>query len=170
MRWPVSARRALFRFAPRRYEQRLFSSNPLCLRDEDKPNPIDSSLGDLGLVIKDDYANFKEHFSVPKYAIVLDHGLMGFSELRLAGSLLPGVQYWRGIKEAYVENGIEPIVTKVPMTGSIQQRAEALHHQIQERLDGEHKEVNIIARKSFLLYFRLVSSSQLLRSLTNHHH
>ncbi|KAL8687290.1 MAG: hypothetical protein Q9218_006497, partial [Villophora microphyllina] len=47
----------------------------------------------------------------PKHPIVLAHGLLGFDELHLAGSRLPGIHYWRGIAEAMRKNGIEVITT-----------------------------------------------------------
>jgi triacylglycerol lipase len=81
--------------------------------------------------------------AAPKYPIVLAHGLMGFDELRLAGSLLPGVQYWRGIKQALQANGIEVIIASVPATGSIEERAFKLGQDIASKADG--KSVNIIA-------------------------
>lgn len=68
---------------------------------------------------------------------------MGFDELRLAGHFLPGIQYWRGITDAYRQNHIEAYTTAVPTTGSIEERALALHEQIQAKASG--KDVNIIA-------------------------
>lgn len=79
----------------------------------------------------------------PRNPIVLAHGLLGFDELRIAGGLLPGVQYWRGIKEALLVNGIEVFVTSVPASGSIEQRAEMLSKDIQQKACGRN--VNIIA-------------------------
>ncbi len=94
-------------------------------------------------VITHDYATLRETYASPKYPIVLAHGLMGFDELRLAGRWLPGVQYWRGIKEAMMQHNIEVITTSVPTTGSIQERAEALNNEIKSKAAG--KSVNIIA-------------------------
>lgn len=68
---------------------------------------------------------------------------MGFDELRLAGSLFPGVHYWRGIAEAMKANGIEVITASVPATGSIEERALKLGNDIAAKADG--KSVNIIA-------------------------
>lgn len=79
----------------------------------------------------------------PKYPIVLAHGLLGFDELRLAGPLLPGVQYWRGIKEALASKGVDVITATVPPSGSIEQRAEELAKDI--AIGGRGKDVNIIA-------------------------
>jgi hypothetical protein len=55
----------------------------------------------------------------PKYPVVLAHGLLGFSELRLAGPYLPSISYWRGIKDALTANRAEIILTQVPPTSSI---------------------------------------------------
>jgi triacylglycerol lipase len=68
---------------------------------------------------------------------------MGFNELHLAGNLLPGVQYWRGITEAMRANGIEVITASVPASGSIEERALKLGQDIAEKANG--KSVNIIA-------------------------
>jgi triacylglycerol lipase len=106
--------------------------------------PIDGkSQESVERLIKDDFAAFKEKYRTPKYPIVLAHGLMGFDELRLAGKYLPGIQYWRGIKEAMHKNDIEVITTSVPTTGSIKQRAYALLEQLDEKAAG--RSVNIVA-------------------------
>ena len=68
---------------------------------------------------------------------------MGFDELRLGGRYLPGVQYWRGIKQALQGNGIEVIIASVPATGSIEERAFKLSQDIASKADG--KSVNIVA-------------------------
>lgn len=68
---------------------------------------------------------------------------MGFDELHLAGHLLPGVQYWRGIREALAVKGIEVITATVPSSGSIEARAAKLAESIAEKAHG--KSVNIIA-------------------------
>ena len=78
-----------------------------------------------------------------KYTIVLAHGLLGFSELRLAGQFLPGLKYWRGIPVALSAKGIEVIVATVPPSGSVEARAAKLAESIAAKAKG--KEVNIIA-------------------------
>ncbi|KAJ5496299.1 hypothetical protein N7463_008286 [Penicillium fimorum] len=85
----------------------------------------------------------KNAIPAPKYPVVLAHGLLGFDELRLAGPYLPGVQYWRGIKEALTARGIEVITASVPPSGSIEARAEQLARNIETEARG--KDVNIIA-------------------------
>lgn len=79
----------------------------------------------------------------PKHPIVLAHGLLGFDELRLAGPFLPGVQYWRGIKEALSMKGVEVITATVPPSASIEMRAEVLAETITSAARG--REVNIVA-------------------------
>ena len=98
---------------------------------------------DLGRLITDDFAAFKEKYQTPDNPIVLAHGLMGFDELHLVGHHLPGVQYWRGIKQALNANDIEVITTTVPTTGSIETRGKALAASIAAKAAGKH--VNIIA-------------------------
>ncbi|EAW10914.1 triglyceride lipase [Aspergillus clavatus NRRL 1] len=130
-----------------------------CLRHHQVPNPLASSgtkasqwsctstldprLEDLGKIIKDEYAVVRDHYETPKYPIVLAHGLLGFDELRLAGPFFPGVQYWRGIKEALSMKGIEVITATVPPSGSIEMRAQELVKDIDQA--GLGKDVNIIA-------------------------
>jgi triacylglycerol lipase len=98
---------------------------------------------DLDQLIEDDFATLRDKYQTPKYPIVLAHGLLGFDELRLAGKFLPGVQYWRGIKEALNANNIEVITTAVPASASIEQRAVALMKDIKTKARG--KTVNIVA-------------------------
>ncbi|KAF1988532.1 alpha/beta-hydrolase [Aulographum hederae CBS 113979] len=103
----------------------------------------DARLKDFGRVIEDEYSTIRQKYETPKNPIILAHGLLGFDEIRLAGSLLPGIEYWRGIKEAMASNGIEVIITAVPRSGSIEARAEKLGESIAEKAQG--KSVNIIA-------------------------
>ncbi|KAI9043538.1 triglyceride lipase [Aspergillus affinis] len=127
----------------------------------------DPRLESLGKVIKDEYAVVRDSYGMyylyleyqyyfrdesavnrmladtPKHPIVLAHGLLGFDELRLAGPFLPGVQYWRGIKEALSMKGVQVITATVPPSGSIKMRAEELARDIAVGAQG--KDVNIIA-------------------------
>jgi triacylglycerol lipase len=79
----------------------------------------------------------------PKHPIVLAHGLLGFAELKLAGSYLPSINYWRGIKDALSANRAEVITTSVPPSGSIEHRAAKLAEDIEAQAKG--KSVNIVA-------------------------
>ena len=109
-------------------------------RNLDSPDPRISS---LGRVIKDDYATIRTNYQTPKHTIVLAHGLLGFDELHVAGRLLPGVHYWRGITEALRNNGAEVIAAAVPASASIEERAEKLGRDIGQKAGG--RAVNIIA-------------------------
>lgn len=95
--------------------------------------------------------------AAPKYPVVLAHGLLGFDELRLAGPYLPGVQYWRGIKEALTARGIEVITATVPPSASIEARAEQLARNIEAGARG--KDVNIIAYVTFIYWLRISTYS-----------
>ena len=123
--------------ASRRASRHSTSVSPV----EEKP--LDPRFKDLGTAIKDDFAEYRSKYDAPKHPIVLAHGLLGFDELHIAGKWLPGVQYWRGIREALEKKGIEVITTTVPTTGSIKERAVALHEQIRSKAHG--KDVNIVA-------------------------
>ena len=79
----------------------------------------------------------------PEHPIVLAHGLLGFDELHLAGKILPGLHYWRGITEALAANGIEVITASVPPSASIEERAAKLGKDIEGKAHG--KSVNIVA-------------------------
>ncbi|KAL4753402.1 hypothetical protein BDW72DRAFT_210280 [Aspergillus terricola var. indicus] len=103
----------------------------------------DPRLEDFGKVIRDEYALVRKHYDTPKHPIILAHGLLGFSELRLAGPLLPGIHYWRGIKEAFSMKGVEVIAATVPPSASIEMRAKVLAETIASAARG--REVNIVA-------------------------
>jgi len=105
--------------------------------------PPDSRISNIGRTIKDDYATLRDKYQTPRNPIVLAHGLLGFDELRLVGKLLPGVHYWRGITEALKANGTEVILTSVPPSASIEERAVKLSEDIERKAGG--KSVNIIA-------------------------
>jgi len=111
--------------------------------EHQKKTDSDPRINDLGRAIEDDFATIRQNYATPKHPIVLAHGLLGFDELRLAGSLLPGVHYWRGITDAMRANGIEVIIASVPASGSIEERALKLGEDIAAKADG--KSVNIIA-------------------------
>ncbi|EEQ86759.2 triacylglycerol lipase [Blastomyces dermatitidis ER-3] len=119
--------------------------NPvICLTiNVSKPHPQDLCLELLEPLMKDKYSTIRDTYLKPKYPIVLAHGLLGFDELRLGGKYLPGIQYWRGIKEAFTLQGIDVITVPVLPSGSVEQRAEALMRGIEAWIQVD--EVNIIA-------------------------
>ncbi|KAG6069640.1 hypothetical protein E4U16_004929 [Claviceps sp. LM84 group G4] len=114
--------------------------------------------------IKDDYAYIRDNYATPRYPIVLAHGLLGFSELRLPVSKLlplplPAIHYWRGIREALTAQGARVITTRVPPSSSIRVRAATLADQITaQHLGGP---VNIIAHSMGGLDARYMISEML---------
>lgn len=94
-------------------------------------------------IIEDDFLVLRDNYATPKHPIILAHGLLGFDELHPAGSILPGIQYWRGITEALAARGVEVITAEVPPSGRIEVRAKELAEVIEQRAGG--KAVNIIA-------------------------
>ncbi|KAI9791738.1 MAG: hypothetical protein M1816_003548 [Peltula sp. TS41687] len=126
-----------------------YSTRPIAFKAEFSTSGLrrsldpDSRFKHLGRVIKDDYANIRSKYETPKNPIILAHGLLGFDELHIAGPLLPGLHYWRGVTEALAINGIEVITASVPASASIEQRAAKLGADIAQKAAG--KSVNIIA-------------------------
>jgi len=57
--------------------------------------------------------------------------------------MFPGIQYWRGIRDALAANGVDVIITNVPPSGSIEVRAARLGEIIAREAKG--KKVNIVA-------------------------
>ncbi|KAF1808332.1 alpha/beta-hydrolase [Eremomyces bilateralis CBS 781.70] len=118
-----------------RRQWRYFSTSRRLMRDP--------QLEEYDRMFQNEFGSLKDKYDAPKHPIVLAHGLLGFDELRLAGSFLPGIQYWRGIVNALRLQNIEVITTEVPSSGSIEARAEKLAMRIAEKAGG--KSVNIIA-------------------------
>ncbi|KAL7918705.1 Alpha/Beta hydrolase protein [Trichoderma austrokoningii] len=109
----------------------------------------DARIRDFGRRIHDEYATIRETYATPKYPIVLAHGLLGFSELRVS-ALLPPIEYWHGIKQALTQNNCAVITASVPPTGSIEERAAKLAADIvaqtsHDRTSSSMPTVNIIA-------------------------
>jgi triacylglycerol lipase len=90
------------------------------------------------------WSSYSDHrVAAPKNPIILAHGLFGFDEFHIAGAFLPGVQYWRGIREALAQKHVEVITATVPPSGTIEMRAARLAETIAAKAEG--KSVNIIA-------------------------
>ncbi|KAL9538189.1 hypothetical protein MBANPS3_011133 [Mucor bainieri] len=83
------------------------------------------------------------HYVAPRAPIVLCHGLYGFDKLGPDALPLLQVQYWGGIENELAKLGAKVIVTKVPSTGSIWDRAHTLHSILKSILDG--RDVNFVA-------------------------
>ncbi|MEM9074898.1 MAG: alpha/beta fold hydrolase [Myxococcota bacterium] len=71
---------------------------------------------------------------VPRFPIVLIHGFMGFDRVA-------GIEYFRGIRASLEAEGIRVVLVRLPPTGSIQSRAEALMKQIAD-IEGD---LNLVA-------------------------
>lgn len=58
--------------------------------------------------------------------------------------MLPSLQisHWRGIREVLESNGVDVLITRVPATSSIKERASILEEAIAEKYGG--REVNLI--------------------------
>ncbi|KAL0096121.1 Alpha/Beta hydrolase protein [Phycomyces blakesleeanus] len=83
------------------------------------------------------------HYVAPRAPIVLCHGLYGFD---LWGpDAFPALQfhYWQGIEDALAKLGAKVIVTGVPKTGSIRERAQELHAVLKAIM--KDKDVNFVA-------------------------
>ncbi|EGR45931.1 uncharacterized protein TRIREDRAFT_67507 [Trichoderma reesei QM6a] len=121
--WPRHHGPRLSRSLPnlRRSRARTFSAAKPLLHESSH----DPRIRDLGRQILDDYAMIRENYATPKHPIVLAHGLLGFSELKVS-PYLPAIEYWNGIKQALVANRCSVLTTSVPPSGSIEERAEKL--------------------------------------------
>lgn len=74
--------------------------------------------------------------------MVFCHGLLGFDYL--GPTSLPPLQisHWRGIREVLESNGVDVLITRVPATASVADRAAILAETIAEKYEGQ--EVNLI--------------------------
>lgn len=104
------------------------------------------------------------HYIPPRAPIVLCHGLYGFDKIGPDALPLLQVQYWGGIENALAKLGAKVIVTKVPSTGSIWERAQTLHSILKSILEGQ--DVNFIAHSMVTFFMFLVTdkSSTLIKS------
>ncbi|KAI9495823.1 Alpha/Beta hydrolase protein [Zychaea mexicana] len=83
------------------------------------------------------------HYRAPRAPVVLCHGLYGYDKWGPASFPMLQVHYWGGIEEALAKLGAKVIVTKVPRTGSVWERAQELHGILGAILAGNN--VNFIA-------------------------
>lgn len=118
------------------------------LVDDDASLSDDERVEKLGKAYHDEYNTIKTSYRTPKHPIVLCHGLLGFDSMRLGEfeSLqippLAVIHYWKGIKEALEANGNEVFITRVPRTATVEERAEILAQQIQNKFGG--RSINLI--------------------------
>ncbi|KAG2183242.1 hypothetical protein INT43_006246 [Umbelopsis isabellina] len=82
-------------------------------------------------------------YIAPRAPIVLCHGLYGYD--KIGPDAIPSLQihYWGGIDDALAKLGAKVIVTRVPRTGGIQQRAQQLHTILKATAKG--KDINFLA-------------------------
>lgn len=66
------------------------------------------------------------------------------------------VDYWRGIRRALEEAGVEVLITRVPASASIEERARTLCQVISEKMPG--REINLIGHSMGGLDARLLVS------------
>jgi triacylglycerol lipase len=85
----------------------------------------------------------------PKIPLVFCHGLLGWDSVSL-GTPFASLQisHWKGIREVLSENGIEVLITRVPATSGVEERAKVLERKIAETYPG--REVHLIGRFSVL--------------------
>jgi triacylglycerol lipase len=69
----------------------------------------------------------------PKSPVVFCHGLMGFDTVN---TYIVRLSHWRGIREILESNGVEVLITRVPGTGSIEERAKVLERAIVDAYAG----------------------------------
>lgn len=119
------------------------------------------------LEIKDRFSKLRDKYGMPKYPIVLCHGLLGFDSLVLlkapqlglakgediqdvADSVLRRgitMNYWHGIETALTKAGATVIIAKVPPFGLIEQRAEHLDRLLSEKcaeMGGKRLKINVV--------------------------
>ena len=67
------------------------------------------------------------------------HGLLGFDFVTIGPSIAPvQVTHWRGIKEVLETNGTEVLITRVPATSSVADRAKVLEEKISTMYPGRN--------------------------------
>jgi triacylglycerol lipase len=71
--------------------------------------------------------------------------LLGFDSIQLGASFAPvQVSHWRGIKEVLEANGTEVLITRVPATSSIADRARVLEQKVSEVYPG--RDVHLVGQ------------------------
>ncbi|CAG8564744.1 13395_t:CDS:2 [Dentiscutata heterogama] len=86
----------------------------------------------------------RPNYRAPRLPIVLCHGLFGFDKLGPSSIPYLQIHYWSGIEEALQKLGAKVVVTRVPRTGCIRARAQALHHALESILSDKCN-VNLLA-------------------------
>lgn len=97
---------------------------------------------DKGETTEEEEAKLSRKYASPKNPIIFCHGLLGFDYLGPASLPPLQISHWRGIREVLESNGTEVMITRVPATSSVKDRAKILMETIEERYAG--REVNLI--------------------------
>ncbi|KIJ46385.1 hypothetical protein M422DRAFT_249978 [Sphaerobolus stellatus SS14] len=93
---------------------------------------------------EEEQAQIRKKYLAPRNPLVFCHGLLGFDSIQLGASFAPlQVSHWRGIKEVLEANGAEILITRVPATSSVADRAKVLLEKISEVYSG--REIHLIA-------------------------
>ncbi|KAG8862057.1 hypothetical protein FRC20_011370 [Serendipita sp. 405] len=102
------------------------------LKDEDKAPTV-----------AQEAESIRKKYLTPKLPLVFCHGLLGFDSVSLGASFAPlQITHWRGIKEVMEENGIDILITKVPATSGVEERAKVLEETIASTYPG--REIHLI--------------------------
>lgn len=81
--------------------------------------------------------------NIPKNPLVFCHGLLGFDLIGPTNMPALQISHWRGICEVLEANGVEVLITRVPATSSVEDRARVLDEQIAKHLPG--RDINLVA-------------------------
>ncbi|TIC02411.1 alpha/beta-hydrolase [Wallemia mellicola] len=93
--------------------------------------------------IEHDKGDLKSKYEIPKNPLVFCHGLLGFDLIGPTNIPALQISHWRGISEVLEENGVEVLITRVPATSSVEDRAKVLDEQIAKYLPG--RDINLVA-------------------------
>ncbi|CAK5278131.1 unnamed protein product, partial [Mycena citricolor] len=118
------------------------SPNPPRSQNTDQPSRDPAELDIIHTLLAN--PALADPIRVPRYPIVLCHGLYGFDSRGPSSFPSMQIHYWSNVLNILRRKvGAEVIVTAVPGTGSIESRAEALDQQLQRKARG--RGVNFLA-------------------------
>ncbi|KAG8832174.1 hypothetical protein FRC17_001814 [Serendipita sp. 399] len=112
---------------------------------------------DRAPTVEQEAESIRKKYLTPKLPIVFCHGLLGFDSVSLGASFASlQITHWRGIKEVLEENGIEILITKVPATSGVEERAKVLEEAITATFAG--REIHLIGHSMGGLDCRYLAS------------
>ncbi|EIW68895.1 hypothetical protein TREMEDRAFT_68852 [Tremella mesenterica DSM 1558] len=97
---------------------------------------------DQAETVEEEQEKLRRKYKTPKYPLVFCHGLLGFDYIGPASLPPLQISHWRGIREVLEANGCDVLITRVPATSSIKDRAAILEEAISERYP--HQKINLI--------------------------